>query len=409
MLEFQLGGINFYALRLFLLITIPLLLLSGRLKCYQNKVSKYTFFLMIIWLVYACLSVLWSIDRTAAFKDIFYLLFGLFTFIFLVSIKSGYSEFEERLSGIWTAVFIVVLLVSTWEINSGTHLVSSLTERLYHVKPFNKLNYVPVFTFDNPNYYATYACLSVVIFIGMILRSEKQVLSGFMIASCLFIVHLASARFGMITLLLFLLLSGVYRVLKSTKDELKAISISSAKFIGVLSLLLIGIFCFHSTENVHDKIITPADITPDDHLSSNLLRKNLILTGVQFFKDSKGLGVGAGNYKSLINNGMSEYDLDGMDAPHNWAIEILSQYGIIIALLIFALFIFILFVLYRSVKQTGFRKQHLILICLITCYVIMSNANSTFISLPLNWFMFSLIALNSDGLLENNIADARKN
>jgi hypothetical protein len=410
MLEFSWLGVNLYAFRIFLLLCLPVLLFAGKLRFYNNSITKYTFFFLLIWIIYATISILWCIDKTLAYKDILYLLFGLFTFIFIVSIKNGFDLFEEKLASIWTDVFIIVLIVSVWEIYTSSHLVSSLTERLYHLKPFNKLNYVPVFTFDNPNYYAIYSCVSVIIFAGMIMNKKNMALNGFLIACALFIIHLTAARLGMITFALFLFLFLIYNFSKSTKSEVKSYAISFAKFGCVMLFMLISIFCFHKTENVHDKIVTSADITPDDHLPSNVLRKNLILTGRDLFIESKGLGVGAGNYKSYIRQGLTDYQTDGIDSPHNWPLEVLSQYGIIIGAFFLLLFIYILLMIFRSSKQRGFNRKQLLLLFLIICYAIMSNANSIFISLPMNWFMLSLIAVYGDELIENNpVSDVQKN
>lgn len=400
MLEFRLFGITLYAFRVLLLLSLPILLFKGELKFYTNKVSKYTFFFLIIWLLYAGLSLLWCIDKTAAYKDIMYLLFGLATFVFFVSIKKGYEQFEEELASIWTVVFIVVVIVSVWEIYTANHLVSSLTARLYELKPFHKLNYVPVFTFDNSNHFAIYCSLSVVFFAGTILKKQKLVLSGFLIACCMFIIHLSQARFGIITLFVFAAIVLFYFYFKREKNELKQLLLKAGKFLLVALFLISSIFCFHAYENVQNKIMTPADlITSDNHLPSNVLRKNLLLNGMDFFKQSKGLGVGAGNYKSYINKGGTLYETDGIDSPHNWPMEILSQYGIGITFLFVVLFGYILFVIYSSVKKTGFSQKHLQLLLLLVCYTIMSNANSIFLPLPINWLMLSLIVIYTDDLL----------
>ena len=401
MLEFRVAGVTFYAFRVFLLAGLLFLLFKKQLVFYTNTVSKYSFFLLITWLVYACLSLLWCLDRTAAFKDILYLLFAIATFVFLVSLKKGYTDFGKELAAAWTMVFIVVLLVSVWEMYTANHLVSNFTSRLYMLKPFHKLNYVPVFTFDNSNHFSIYCCLSVIIFFGLILKKQQAALSGFLIACSLFIIHLSQARFAVITVCLFLVLIVLYAYIKRKQHDLGKAFVSIGKFILIAVFLTGSVFCFHAYENVHEKIVTPADITPDDHLPSSVLRRNLLNNGWEFFKTSKGLGVGAGNYQPYTQATPGLAETDGIDTPHNWPMEILSQYGILITLLFFALFVYILFVIWRSVQRAGIREQHLQLLLLLVCYAIMSNANSIFMPLPLNWFMFSLIVMYADEFLEN--------
>ena len=177
MLEFTLFDIHLYAYRAFLMIILPVFFFSGKLLLYNNKVSKYAFFFLIIWLLYALLSILWVIDRTMAWKDIFYILFGIATFVFLVSIKDGYKAFKQDFTHCWTRVFFVVLLVSVWEMYTAKHLISSFTVALHQLGPFHQLNNVPVFTFDNPNHFAIYACLSAIIFIMAILHKKNIILN----------------------------------------------------------------------------------------------------------------------------------------------------------------------------------------------------------------------------------------
>lgn len=406
------------------MIILPVFFFSGKLLLYNNKVSKYAFFFLIIWLLYALLSILWVIDRTMAWKDILYILFGIATFVFLVSIKDGYKAFKQDFTHCWTRVFFVVLLVSVWEMYTAKHLISSFTVALHQLGPFHQLNNVPVFTFDNPNHFAIYACLSAIIFIMAILHKKNIILNTFLIFLNLFLVYILSSRFGIITFIFIGLITLIVFFQNQNKEKVQKAVLSLSRFLVMAFFLVISIFGFHKIERVHGELAdslvasnpnkktklmdslsithyeTPFNkISIDERLSSNVLRRNLILDGIYFFKESNGLGVGAGNFKSYIRAGKGHYQTDGIDSPHNWVIEIISQYGAVIIILFLILFVYLIVVIYRSVKKNGFNNNHLELIFLITCYLIISNANSIFISLPLNWIMFSLIVLFTDDLL----------
>ena len=406
------------------MIILPVFFFSGKLLLYNNKVSKYAFFFLIIWLLYALLSILWVIDRTMAWKDILYILFGIATFVFLVSIKDGYKAFKQDFTHCWTRVFFVVLLVSVWEMYTAKHLISSFTVALHQLGPFHQLNNVPVFTFDNPNHFAIYACLSAIIFIMAILHKKNIILNTFLIFLNLFLVYILSSRFGIITFIFIGLITLIVFFQNQNKEKVQKAVLSLSRFLVMAFFLVISIFGFHKIERVHGeladslvasnpnkktKLMDSLSITHyeppfnkisiDERLSSNVLRRNLILDGIYFFKESNGLGVGAGNFKSYIRAGKGHYQTDGIDSPHNWVIEIISQYGAVIIILFLILFVYLIVVIYRSVKKNGFNNNHLELIFLITCYLIISNANSIFISLPLNWIMFSLIVLFTDDLL----------
>jgi len=409
MLDSCLFQVHLDAFRTFLIISLSVLFFSGKLVLYNNKVTKYTFFFLIIWLLYALLSLLWCIDKMAAYKDVLYLLFGIGTFIFLVSIKNGYKEFEQELAIVWTKVFIVVMIVSVWEMYTAKHIVSNFTLRLEELSPFHQLNYVPVFTFDNPNHFAIYICLSGIIFTMTLLRARNIVLNGFFIACSLLLIHILSSRFGIIASVLFALIVLFTFIQKKNKAELKAIAFSLGKFGLITFFILFSIFGFHKVIRVNEDIVKQTILIPDDHLPSTLLRKNLILNGYDFFIQSRGLGVGAGNYKPHINQGDGKYETQGIDSPHNWFIEIISQYGSVIGILFLTLFVYIVIVMYKSIKETGFSREHLQLLLLLVCYTVMSNANSIFLPLPLNWVLLSLIVLYADELLGNNQTFDAKN
>ncbi|MGQ0829494.1 MAG: O-antigen ligase family protein [Bacteroidota bacterium] len=402
MLDYYLFHVHLDAFRTFLIISLPVLLFSGKLVLYKNDITKYTFFFLIIWLLYALLSLFWCIDKTGAYKDILYLLFGIGTFVFLVSIKNGFKEFEQELADIWTKVFIAVMFVSIWEMYTAKHLVSNFTLRLHELSPFHQLNYVPVFTFDNPNHFAIYACLSGIIFIIDLQKKRNVVLNGFFIACSLLLIHILSSRFGIITSVIFAVILLFVFIQKKNKEDLKAIALSLGKFGLIICFILFSIFSFHKVIRVHEDLVKQASLAPDDHMPSTLLRKNLILNGYDFFKQSKGVGVGAGNYKAYIKEGKGQYETGTIDSPHNWFIEIISQYGAAIGILFLTLFIYVVICMYRSVKQTGFEHKHLQVILLLVCYTVMSNANSIFLPLPINWVLLSLITLYTDDLLENN-------
>jgi len=153
--------------------------------------------------------------------------------------------------------------------------------------------------------------------------------------------------------------------------------------------------------NVYEETLKTTVLPPDDRLPSGVIRKNLIMNGYDFFIESKMMGVGAGNYKSYIQQGKGKYPTDSIDSPHNWMIEIFAEYGILIGGLFLLWLFYILRIVYASVKRNGYEWKQLLVLLLFFCYLIMSNSNSIFMPLPVNWFMFSLLALFADDLFEN--------
>jgi teichuronic acid biosynthesis protein TuaE len=402
MLEFHFFGVDLYAFRILLIASLVYLFFTGRLKLFHNKASRYTFFFMVIWLIYAALSIFWCIDKMAAYRDIMYLLFGIATLIFMVSIKHGFRDFETELVTVWMQAFFVVLAVSVWEINTANHLVSNFTHRLHELKPFHNLNFVPVFTFDNPNHFAIFLCLTIALFVGLILKNSKVALLTFLTSCSCFLLHILSARLGYIVMFIYVIMLLLFYFYKNRGLHLQSMKQTFFKVIFIFVFLMAGIFATHKVENVYEEKILETVIEPDDRLPSSVLRKNLIMNGYDFFIESKGMGVGAGNYMSYTQQGKGKHETDGIDSPHCWVVEVLTQYGIVIGVLFFLCFMYFIKVLISSARKTGFQREHLILTLLISCYIFMSNSNSIFMPLPLNWTILSLIVVFTDDLLETN-------
>jgi hypothetical protein len=134
-------------------------------------------------------------------------------------------------------------------------------------------------------------------------------------------------------------------------------------------------------------------VSSSEKSGSNVVRRKLILTGIDYLKKSHFIGVGAGGYLALSQKGKSKYDLGTVNSPHNLIIEILSQYGIGIALFFIGLLIYPFIYLIREFRMRKWGIHHLILLLLLICMFLMSNSNSTSLPLPIIWINFTFIIL----------------
>ena len=101
-----------------------------------------------------------------------------------------------------------------------------------------------------------------------------------------------------------------------------------------------------------------------------------------------------------MEEGQGKHPVDGLSDPHSLFIEILSQYGLPVTLLLVVLFVFILVKMTSATGKKLFTPEFFTLTLLIPCFILLSNANSTSLSLPLIWLMISLIILNFEQLIE---------
>lgn len=130
-------------------------------------------------------------------------------------------------------------------------------------------------------------------------------------------------------------------------------------------------------------------------------RINHILNGLQFLKESYGLGIGAGNYSAYLESGKGKHDVYTNRSPHNFTVEIIAQYGIIIFLVFSG---WIVWVFWHFWKQNLLEISRDGCICVIfgltalAGYLVVSNANSSFMPLPINWITLAFIAIAADSL-----------
>jgi O-antigen ligase len=121
-------------------------------------------------------------------------------------------------------------------------------------------------------------------------------------------------------------------------------------------------------------------------LDSFTLRKNLVLNGITYFKKSPLMGIGPGQFRFKLSRNQSFYPIDKNSSPHNYLIEMISQYGVlggIIFLIPITLFVS------KIIK----RKWSFLYAMLVFLYYLEGVMPSSFLYLDINWILFSSIIL----------------
>ncbi|WP_300665731.1 O-antigen ligase family protein [Fluviicola sp.] len=136
-------------------------------------------------------------------------------------------------------------------------------------------------------------------------------------------------------------------------------------------------------------------------LGSNSVRKNLLLNGLDYLKRSNYMGLGAGGFQASNVLKLNKYPDNGVVGAHNFIIEILSQYGVFIFALLMSVFIWIIYILLCALKRGLWDEKHFLVLWLLVTLVFMGNANSTFLSLPINWFLVVLVLVFANELMES--------
>ncbi|WP_343748440.1 O-antigen ligase family protein [Fluviicola sp.] len=142
-------------------------------------------------------------------------------------------------------------------------------------------------------------------------------------------------------------------------------------------------------------------VTLAEKLNSNDVRKNQFLNGLDYLEKSRFMGLGAGGFQASNLKKMNKYPDNGVVGAHNFMIEILSQYGILIFSLLASMFGWIIFRLVRASGRGWWDSKHFLVLWLLIALVFMGNANSTFLSLPINWFLVACVFIVANELMES--------
>lgn len=145
------------------------------------------------------------------------------------------------------------------------------------------------------------------------------------------------------------------------------------------------------------------DSNDSKELGSNGIRKNLILNGLDYLKKSNYLGIGAGGFLASNLNKQNKYPDGGVGGAHNFIIEILSQYGVGIFALLAGVFFWILLILIRSFFKGIWNEKHFLVLWLLIVLIFMGNANSTFLSLPMNWLLVAFLLVFANKLMPEKV------
>lgn len=464
LLTLNTGFTQLYGFRYLIPLLLGYLVYKKQLIFYKNKLTKLTTFFFVFWLVYGGVMLSVSVDFVSGIKELFSIALGFCVYLIFLNFNELDRKTDRYFVNGWSLVLVVVLIFSFWEIITQKHLDSSLVNTLSKLGVFHDLHRVPIFTFDNPNHFAVYLAFSSCILLYLLLKNRYPQFITILLVSCLTFIILLQSRMGMIA---FGMISVIFLFIKFSWFDFGVVSRNNLIVIfSIFTFLFIGIYGFHKPIRVHEdlknqllsskKVETPyADsvllnslgeemdeysnlkelnslkvqysqsiinertkqvvddsniefVAKQDnvHHSSQNIRISLIKNGLYLLKRSNYLGVGPAGFFNAHNlENDLPFNTRGIKNPHNYPIEIVSQYGVLVFLLFCSILLLIFYYIMVYFKINGFTSSLFFSLSLLTTYVIMSNSNSSFLPLPINWVMFSILIVYTD----TRIIKIRKN
>jgi len=184
------------------------------------------------------------------------------------------------------------------------------------------------------------------------------------------------------------LITGIVYLFR--RPRLTAIDMISIAFVGgLLALLPVTQRLFSLLTSIDPRYATTLLVQ-----GSTLIRLNLAIIGIDMLVSTSGFGVGGGNFASTLD-ATREYShlyTTGIIDPHNWWIEILSEYGLVMFCLYFG-FLWVLYLRHRAVVRARIRPSLRHLPLFLLAFFLAGIGPSSFVNLSWQWLYVAIMVI----------------
>lgn len=389
-LSISVGGFQLSLYRGLLFGSFSIITLFSALNLIKFEYSRnarvlYPLFVFLIWVLYGFLSLIWVKDVSLWFRSFFFIFSG---FILLINclyfIRSKYEMMDY---------YIVFVFVSFFHNMVGW--IEILFDKYFFLHgeklAIYKLYDYPVSVFGNTNDFATYLLFTSLICFVIIFVSKSiivKILSSATFTSSLILILMTHSRANLIGLLCGVMLIILLNIGSKKVQKLLLISFVISFFFIVLNSSFL-----QNLKSILDSLL---EFNFGSSGGSDYVRVNLIRNGIIFLKDTYLLGVGAGNIEYWMLH-YSVYNTNGVLNIHNWWLEILVGYGVIVFILYISLYFGLIlnsFKSYINSSYKGLKSLYLINVTLLFTFFIGGVSSSSLISAEWFWLIFVLIIIS---------------
>lgn len=353
--------------------------LKGERIVYERKGNAYSTRFMFVWFAYAVLSLIWMNDYDEGVKNLYFLLIGVIVVFLLLNYYVDKRSIETAFFSMNMGIFVQSIIGWYEVISRDYRYVSEYMQYQYGVR--SKLR-IPIAMSGNPNDFA------MLMFIGVMLSY--------------FLWIKGSRRIEKVIAIVLLINYSVLLVMTVSRGLILALGIAivfilvsgGRKKIGLLVALICLLLC---NPYVIEFILEQFDRTAQVVTSDNT-RLQLINSGFSMCIETFGLGVGCGQGPYWLR---TKYPEIGIEALHNWWIEILACYGIAIFVGYIIFYLKLFSALYCSYKRTNdIREKGLsnVLCAFMLGYIIGGISSSSNITNECLW-VFWAICISYQGMV----------
>lgn len=391
-----------YAYRtLVVLLSVTSLLLFARLDWWKFPVARAYAALGAAWVFWAAVTAFRapSIDR--ALVEVAALGFGFVTGLTMLQLRSYVLPALHALRRGWVLAFLATGAIAVWELTTGQHLPSSAVERAGQ----GQLQGIAISTFGNQNNYAAFLLLTAPFLFWSHAASRFRTLRAFY-AACLLLLPgllvLTASRVSLLGLaaevgLLWLMVPRYRSRLLAYFLVLGGLGLAVVQYLELELRMLYEL----------SVVLEGGGVGGGGSIAK---RWNLLLAGLWLLVGSSGLGIGPGGFEVLFRQRQVPFDTGGLVNPHNFWIEVLSQYGV----LIFGAFV--LWVVYLALQVEQARRRAPVtrealetrrvtetILVGLAGYMFAALANSTYMTQSTNWMFWASVVVMASYLWKTRL------
>lgn len=352
------------------------------IKNKHDLILKFYFF----WFMYSLFTIGWVSDYYSWIRAIFFIGCGTLS----IWILSVYIREEKEFKKVFTAYFAMIVIhnIIGWhELITGTYQFAELSRiDKYGQFGYNSTARIPISMFGNINDYATVLTIGVfliyIIFLNTKKKTVKLLCIGNILSSAYLIIRTKS-RANMLGLIIGIIIFVYLKYFRkiSIKTFLAMIATPIILFNPIVVNRMISVLSKELQFNFSGKS------------GSDVVRLGLIKNGLLFLKDTAGFGVGAGNIEYWMET-KKVFFSGNITNMHNWWMEILVGYGIIIFIGYIWMYFIMAKVLYNSYLKSDDRfikSTSLGLLSIMGAFVISSISSSSNVSSQWLWLFWGVV------------------
>lgn len=298
---------EFSLFRITILISLIIYIILNRFKLIiaTTKKNKYSICYLLALIFYALITVCWSRDISDWMRSSFFLLIAVIATILYSHCFRTEKELVLPFRGLFWGV-LIQSCIGWYEFFTGIYLFRNDVQ----FRPIFGGFGLPIAMQYNANNFALLLFIGVCVSGICYLKSQKWNII-YLIGGINFIIlaFLTTSRSAIIGILLL----GVFLLISNGKKR-------------PLFVIIPLIVVFALPQSV-DYIQNTLQFSFSAESGSDYIRTNLIKNGFHFLGKTWGMGVGAGQIANWITSD-AIYPTQGIQAMHNWWMELLTSYGI---------------------------------------------------------------------------------